>query len=63
MTRQERQAIFSHLETLYQALEGTMPDGAFDAALCNHIETFCQDNRIVLHDSYSLLIDFYSETF
>lgn len=61
MTSQERQMIFTFIETMYNALSGTMPDGAFDACLCNHIETFCEDNRIVIHDSYSLLIDFYSE--
>jgi len=46
---------------MYEVLVGTMPDGAFDAALCNHIESFCKDNKIVVHDSYGLLIDFYSE--
>ena len=61
MTLNDRTSIFNHLEIMYEALEGTMPDGAFDAALCNHIESFCKDNKIVVHDSYGLLIDFYSE--
>lgn len=63
MTSNQRALIFDYLENMYDALEGTMPDGAFDAALCNHIESFCKDNEIVIHDSYGMLIDFYSERF
>lgn len=61
MTNEQRKALFDFITTLYDALCGTVPDGALDALLCSHIELFCKENNIVVQDSYSLLIDFYCE--